>query len=511
VNVSLDELAKELDVLIRARVPLVIVQTIEEGRAQQAMAVAARQSGRSLVTWNAADGFFPATAFANSRPDVRDTVSALSAIGSHEGKTLFVVNDVAELWNDVRVRRALKSAAIRSRAAQSSIVVLTHLTTIPIDLSDMSVVMTLKFPTIEDLSSALAVLESVPKLKNHLTAEGRGRLVEAAVGLTQMQAETAFGRAIVGDGVLNDEDVDLVRDAKRQLIQASRALEFIDLPDQPIETGGLHALKHWLETRRGGFTAAARDFGLAPPKGLALIGIPGTGKSLSARYIAQAWSLPLLRLDLGSVFGSLVGESEERIRDALRRAEAVAPCVLWLDELEKGISSGGLDGGTSSRVFGTLLTWMQEKKAPVVVVATANDVSRLPPELLRRGRFDEVFFLDLPSEAERRQILAIQLGLRGRSADAFDLTLISHSTAGFVGAELEQVVIDAMYEAFAEGVALQASHLQRSVEQTVPLSRSQVEVVRSLRNWLLDGRARSASYEDVREATSQFVELEINA
>lgn len=510
MNLTAIELAQQIDVLVRARVPLIILQTLEESRGLQAVASAAERSKRSVVVWNSFDGFVPADLVSSERSDPRDPLAALAACGSHQGKSIFVLHDIAEMWSDSRIRRGLKSSSIRARSSQSSIIVLTHLQTVPSDLSELAVVLSLKFPTIDELEVSLSGLENSPKLVNNLSGEGRSRLLEAAVGLTSMQAEATFSRAIVGDGVLDDSDVELVRDAKRQLISASRALEFIDIADKPIETGGLHALKEWLEVRKRGFEPAAKKFGLHPPKGVALIGIPGTGKSLSARYIAQLWGLPLLRLDLGSVFGSFVGESEERIRDALRRAEAVAPCVLWIDELEKGIASGGNDGGTSSRVFGTFLTWMQEKTAPVSVVATANDVSRLPPELLRRGRFDEVFFLDLPNGSERRNILEIQLSNRRRDPSGFDLDALSTLCAGFVGAEIEQVVVDALYAAYSRDEELSTMHIQESISAAVPLSRSQVEIVNSLRSWLLEGRARSASFRDVQEASEQFVALEID-
>jgi SpoVK/Ycf46/Vps4 family AAA+-type ATPase len=259
----------------------------------------------------------------------------------------------------------------------------------------------------------------------------------------------------------------------------------------------LDTLKQWLEQRRQACTKDARDFGLPPLKGLALIGIPGTGKSSSAIMTASMWQMPLIRLDVGGLFGSLVGETEAATRQALRIVEAVAPCIVWIDELEKAMSRGGLDGGTSDRVFGTILTWMAEKTAPCFVVATANDISKLPPELLRKGRFDEVFFLDLPTQAERREIFAVHLKKRGRNARAFNLDLLSQAANGYVGAEIEQAVTDALFLAYNEGKRdLKTDDIVNALKTQVPLSVSQRETIENLRQWLRDGRARAASGTD---------------
>ncbi|MGV1006312.1 MAG: AAA family ATPase [Candidatus Nanopelagicales bacterium] len=248
------------------------------------------------------------------------------------------------------------------------------------------------------------------------------------------------------------------------------------------------------------------------PKGIALIGIPGTGKSLTAKMIAGQWHLPLLRLDVGALFGSLVGESEERVRQALRLAESIAPCVMWIDELEKSLTSGGVgDGGTSQRVFGTILTWMQDKKGPVFVVATANDITTLPPELLRRGRFDEVFFLDLPTAEEREQIIRVHLDKRNLTNREFDVQRLSVLSSRFVGAELEQAVIDAMYDAFDDGRRnMTTRDIEAAITRLVPLSKSQREVIQGLRVWLREGRARSASFAEVEQAQQSFVPIELS-
>jgi SpoVK/Ycf46/Vps4 family AAA+-type ATPase len=247
------------------------------------------------------------------------------------------------------------------------------------------------------------------------------------------------------------------------------------------------------------------------PKGIALLGIPGTGKSLTAKMIGGLWHLPLLRLDVGALFGSLIGESEERTRRALHLAETIAPCVLWIDEMEKALAHGGLDSGTSTRVFGTILTWMQEKEKPVFVVATANDISSMPPELLRKGRFDEIFFLDLPTQDERKDIFAVHLKKRRRIAQDYDLDLLARRSEGFTGAEIEQAIIEAMYIGFNDGEReFTNEDILHALNRQVPLSISQREAITYLREWLREGRAQSASFQEVREAENQFVRLELN-
>ncbi|OYT75045.1 MAG: ATPase, partial [Armatimonadetes bacterium JP3_11] len=251
--------------------------------------------------------------------------------------------------------------------------------------------------------------------------------------------------------------------------------------------GGLDLLKEWLRKRRASLSREAREFGLPAPKGVLLLGVQGTGKSLSAKAIANLWGLPMLRLDVGRVFGSLVGASEANMRAAIRTAEAVAPCILWIDELEKGFAgvqgSGVSDSGTTARVFATFLTWMQDKRAPVFVVATANDVSQLPPELLRKGRFDEIFFIDLPTLPEREQIFAIHLRKRKRDPAQYDLKTLARATEGFSGAEIEQVVIAGLFTAFDAGRELTTEDMLDEVRHTVPLSVMMREEIEELRTW----------------------------
>jgi AAA+ superfamily predicted ATPase len=499
----------ELDVYLRARFTLILLATHEEERALRTLRTVCERSQRACITWDVGDQFQappggPAPAAA------RDPISALEQIEKAEGNAVYVLRDFHDCWSNATVKRKLRSVVQRLKSTRKTIVVTAPTGQLPAELKDEAVVVDLPPPNTADLEAVLEPLTQIPGVKVGLTPLGREKLLQAALGLTAAQAQRVFAKAIVSDGVLDDRDITLVTDEKKQVIRESEALEFYALTETPDDVGGLGELKKWLGLRERAFSNEARDYGLPAPKGIALIGIPGTGKSLTAKMIGGLWRLPLLRLDAGALFGSLVGESEERTRRALRVAETVAPCILWVDEMEKAFAfGGGTDGGTSQRVFGTLLSWMQEKQAPVFVVATANNIGSLPPELLRKGRFDEIFFLDLPTLDERREILTVHIRKRNRLPADYDLPALAAACEGYVGAELEQAVIDAMYVAFSQGREFTTADVLHALERQVPLSVAQREVIESLRNWLREGRAQSASFPEPREAERQFVPLQL--
>jgi AAA+ superfamily predicted ATPase len=499
---------EKLDIYLRARFTLIVLVTPEEERALETVQTVCERTGRTCLTWDVADGFQVLTGKGPS-PSARDPLTALEQVEKTDGDTLFVLKDFHEFWDDARVKRKLRNVAQRLKFTKKSIVVTTPSGQIPAELKDETVVVEFPSPQTSELEGVLHRLAKTPGVKVRLTQLGRDKLVQAAVGLTASQAQRVFAKAIVRDGVLDDKDIDLVTEEKKQVIRESEALEFYATTETPDDVGGLGVLKKWLQLRERAFSQEARNYGLPAPKGIALIGIPGTGKSLTAKMVGGLWRLPLLRLDIGALFGSLVGESEERTRRALRLAETVAPCVVWIDEMEKGLAHGGLDSGTSTRVFGTILTWMQEKTAPCFVVATANDISSLPPELLRKGRFDEIFFLDLPTLKEREEIFAVHLRKRNRLPQDFDIARLARESAGYVGAEIEQAVIDAMYVGFNEGREFTTDDISGALERQVPLSVSQREVVQGLRDWLQEGRAQSASFQEMQEAEQQFVPLQL--
>ncbi|MEV6109488.1 AAA family ATPase [Streptomyces sp. NPDC051940] len=513
-----EAVAEEIQRCLRARVSLIVLVTVEEQRALRLLDDVRRARGgdADLVLWDVADRF--ESKAGRRLADAGEAVGALDrirewALSDPERRDVYVLKDFHEFWHkDLRVRRKLRSLAQQLVFTGAGIVVTAPgPADVPAELRDDAVVIELPLPGEDLLREELDTLvDGNRALGERLTPHARSRLARAALGLTAAQARRAFAKSAVRGGPLDDRDISRVLEEKKAVIKESRALEFLTPERTVTDVGGLDALKHWLTLRERAFGPEAAAFGLPAPKGLALVGIPGTGKSLTAKTIAGQWRLPLLRLDVGALFGSLVGESEQRIRRALQLAETIAPCVLWVDELEKGFATGDLDGGTSQRVFGTLLTWMQEKTAPVFVVATANDVHALPPETLRRGRFDEVFFLDLPTTEERREILALHLRRRRRDPGAFDLDHLARLGDGYVGAELEQAVVDALYTAFAEGRDIHDKDVAAAMRRTVPLSRSQREVVERLRGWLRDGRAQSASFEEVQLAERAQVRLEFD-
>jgi AAA+ superfamily predicted ATPase len=499
---------QQLDIYLRARCTLLVLVTPEEDRALQAIKSACDNPRRTCLSWDAAEGFVALSAGA-SPPSARDPLSALEQIDKAEGDALFVLKDFHDCWGNVQVKRKLRSLAQRLRFSKKSVVVTTHSPRVPDELKDEAVVVPFPPPGAAELEAGLERLTRTPGVKVNLTKLGREKLVQAALGLTAAQAQRVFAKAIVADGVLDDRDIDLVTEEKKQVVRESEALEFFSVKETTADVGGLAVLKEWLRLRERAFTREAREYGLPAPKGIAFIGIPGTGKSLVAKMIGGMWRLPLLRLDAGALFGSLVGESEERTRRALRVAETTAPAVLWIDEVEKALAHGGNDSGTSTRVFGAVLTWMQEKKAPVFVVATANGVSSLPPELLRKGRFDEIFFFDLPRAEERREILAVHLQKRKRLSRDFDLGRLARESEGHVGSELEQAIIDAMYVGFNAGREFTTDDISAALKRQVPLSVSQRDTIKSLRSWIKEGRAQSASFAEARAELEDHVPWEL--
>lgn len=499
---------QQMDIYLRARFTLLVLVTPEEERAIESLKKACETAQWSCLTWDVADGFCTLTGKCPA-PNARDPLTALEQIEKSEGNALFVLKDFHEFWNDPRVKRKLRSVAQKLKFTKTSIVIITPLSKIPDELKNEAVIVDFPAPQPSDLAEVLSQLAKTPGVKVQLTPMGQDKLVQAAMGLTVSQAQRVFAKSIVRDGTLDDRDIDLVTQEKKQIIRGSEALEFYPVTETPDNVGGLGVLKDWLRLRERAFTQEARDYGLPSPKGMALLGIPGTGKSLTAKMVGGLWRLPLLRLDVGALFGSLVGESEERARRALRLVETVAPCVVWIDEIEKALAYGGADSGTSARVFSTILTWMQEKSAPCFVVATANDIASLPPELLRKGRFDEVFFLDLPTSEEREEIFAVHLRKRKRLPQDFDLSRLAREAEGYVGAEIEQAVIDAMYVGFNKGREFTTDDISNALQRQVPLSVSQRETVEALRDWLREGRAQSASFQEAREAEERFVRLEL--
>jgi ATPase family associated with various cellular activities (AAA)/AAA+ lid domain len=493
---------EELDTLVRARYPLVYLVTSEELRVEALLGELAERHGKALLGWSVAKGFRRLGGAKGAAPPegAKEPVDALAAIERLAEPSLVVLKDFHPFLGDPVVVRALRELAQALKSTYTTVLLVSPTLVIPPEIEKDVSVLDVPLPTARELFQLLKDIAGVVK-ENHravvdLRREDVDGLVQAALGLTMSEAENAFAKAIAADGRLSKDDIARVLEEKRQVIRKSGLLEY-HAPEQGLAgVGGLSALKGWLARRAGAFGEAARRFGLPEPKGLLLLGVQGCGKSLTAKAIAAQWRLPLLRLDIGRIFSGLVGSSEENLRRAIGVAESVAPVVLWVDEIEKGLAgahgSATADGGVSARVFGGLLTWLQEKTAPVFVVATANRIEGLPPELLRKGRFDEIFFIDLPEAPERREIFAIHVAKRRRDPARYDLDLLASRTEGFSGAEIEAAIVSALYEAFAERTELAQAHLERAIAETLPLSTTMREQIARVREWART-RTRPAS------------------
>jgi AAA+ superfamily predicted ATPase len=500
----------ELEVLIRARYPIIYVVTWEEERLELRLSEIAKKRNKTFHVWTCSQGLVKHGAEPQrgktGSGSTCDPIAGLDAVLAHVDPAIFLFKDLHDHLDtrvcagNMRNIRRLRDVAHALRDTYKTVVLVSPLMKIPIELSKDVAVVEFGTPSVADFNGLLdRIIEDVkdkPRISINLDAEGREKLVHAARGLTLKEAENVFAKTLVLDGKLDADDISVVFSEKQQIIRKSGTLEYYESQEQFAHVAGLENLKDWLKKRSAAFSERAEQFGLPAPKGVLLLGVQGCGKSLCAKAAASLWKLPLLRFDIGRVFGSLVGSSEESMRRAIQTAESVAPAILWIDEIDKAFAgtqgSAGSDGGTSSRVFGTFLTWLSEKTVPVFVIATANDISQLPPELLRKGRVDEIFFVDLPTEAERREIFRIHLTKRKRDPARFDLDLLARLSDGFSGAEIEEAIISGLYDAFSAGTDLDTGILQRGLTDSVPLSKTMSEELNRLRTWA-HGRARPSS------------------
>ena len=515
--------ADTLDDAFKARLPLLYIETGEEVRAVSAVtdAAQAQRHPRRVWTWTAALGLIDPDG--KSVANTANPARALQhAAGVHD-PSVFVFCDLHAYFGgehragDPAIIRTVRETALEFRHGDTSrtLVITAPVRVVPPELDEVTHLLDFPLPTADEIRELLETMiennsSGAGRIRVQLDDAGREQLVHAALGLSMAEAENAFARAMVDDGSLTADDIAIVLDEKRQVVRKSGVLEFIKTDLDLDDVGGLNNLKRWLSRRNGSWLGGARDYGLPAPKGVLITGVPGCGKSLTAKATAASWGLPLLRLDIGRIFSGLVGSSEQNLRTAIATAEAVAPCILWVDEIEKGFSNttGQGDSGTSARVFGTFLTWMQEKRHPVFVVATANNIDALPPEFLRKGRFDEIFFVDLPTTAEREVIWRLQLGSRATDAnglgalaeDADEVARLVAASENHSGAEIEQSVVSALYEGYSTSGPVSASVLDQVVASMIPLAVTQAEEVARIRAWAAERAVRATGAEDLDAA-----------
>ncbi len=491
----------ELEVLVRARYPLIYLVSWEETRVQAMLERLGAKQSKKVFTWTVTQGICDSAKARDS--SVKEPQAVLDYVAKSGQPGLFVLKDFHSFMKDPRIVRALRDLVQDLKTSYKTLILLSPVLEIPVELEKDVTVVDYDLPGADELlalfQDVIASAKAGGRFQVDVKAGEGEKLIHAALGMTLSEAENAIARAIVQDSRLDAGDVDVILEEKKQIIRKSRLLEYFEAREEFGQIGGLELLKDWLGKRGQAFSEKARQFGLPQPKGLLLLGVQGCGKSLTCKAISGLWKLPLLRLDMGSIFGGLVGQSEENMRRAIKTAESVAPCILWLDEIEKGLagtqSSGNSDAGTTARVFSTFLTWLQEKTKPVFVAATANNIEQLPPELLRKGRLDEIFFVDLPNLAERREIFKIHLARKKRDPAKFDLDVLGKAAAGYSGAEIEQVVVSALYDAFSLQREVSQADLEASARALVPLSVTMKEGIARLREWA-SSRARPASPAD---------------
>ena len=497
---------KKLSHLLKARFPFIYISTYEEDRATKFIkSIVSNQAQikypREILVWTQSLGLKNGD---NAIANTTTPNKLIEFIEKYDKDAVFILYDFHVFFGnkqrpaDPIVVRALRDLipTLKTGNVRKSVIFISPELVIPESMQKDIVIYDFPLPKLEEIKDRLNKMISVNKRidVDTLSEEDKDKLCKAALGLTMQEAENAFALAMVQDGILNKNDIKVILEEKMQVIRKTGMLEYVQSEYGIEDIGGLDNLKKWLLKRNNSWSERAKKYCLPSPKGVLVTGIPGCGKSLTAKAMSTIWQLPLLRLDIGKIFSGIVGSSEENMRKAIATVEAVAPAILWVDEIEKGLNGVGSsnDSGVSSRIFGTFLTWMQEKTAPVFVIATANNINNLPPELLRKGRFDEIFFVDLPTFAERKEIFKVHLKKRLKDADVCKnvkpddeglVDKLASLTEGFIGSEIEQVVIAALCDAFFENRALEITDFEKAISNTVPLSTTQKEQILRIREW----------------------------
>ncbi|HEY1801752.1 MAG TPA: AAA family ATPase [Terriglobales bacterium] len=519
------DIAERLKILIDSSTPIVAMETVEEMRAVRSVRAACTALNLAVFEWSIASGLsrcgdahevtssaLPSAYPIGNSPDanaqaIYNSREPAQALGNMEGMTVeavFILKDFHRHMDDPVVVRRLRDVGQKFSTNRRTLIITGPTIEVPPELASLVEYVDLPLPDpgrlrqiIDETSVRMGKTRT---LKRGLDAAGMSALTDSLRGLTEEEAERALSQAIVTRYGLTPEIVTDVLQAKKELLRRSGMLDFVDASENMQSVGGLENLKRWLAQRRGAWETSASDFGLDPAKGVIILGVQGCGKSLCAQAVAGEWNLPLVKFDSAAIFDKYIGETEKRIQKVFKVAEGLAPCVLWIDELEKvfagsGPDSASVDAGVSSRILAAFLSWMQDRKAPVFVAATCNNVTVLPPELIRKGRFDELFFVDLPNLAERKQILIIQLQRKKRNPDEFDLQSVASAARGFSGAEIGAAVQAALYAAFTDKEPLTTQNLLTAIAQTIPLSTTRAEEIQELRTWAQTRAVAAAAQE----------------
>ena len=482
---------KRFEQLILNGTACIYMVTYEERYALEIVRETARQLGRDMWIWSLAggvrDGQLDGSAYV---PDTESPSAGLISFAKAKQGSICVALDLADqLIKQGKPLRLLRDMIDSYHQSLITLVLIDHADTLPDVIKSYAVSFEISYPDEDELKSiikaSLELIHRKTQLEIGITPKGLDAVVRNLRGLTRRQAARII-RETAADKRFSDNDLHSIIASKRRIIHKDGLLEFIQTPLNLDEIGGMTFLKHWLNQRKDAFSPEARTFGLEPPRGVLMLGVQGAGKSLCAKAIATAWQQPLLRLDPGTLYNSYIGKSEHNLREALYQTEMMSPVILWVDEIEKAFASAAshsADGGLSQRMFGTLLTWMQEHSSPVFMVATANDIEALPPELLRKGRFDEIFFVDLPNEETRREIFSIHLKKRHHDPAQFDLAALAQASEGFSGSDIEVAVMSALHSAFSNKQPLDTGQILQSIRQSPPLSVTMAERIEQLRQW----------------------------
>jgi ATP-dependent 26S proteasome regulatory subunit len=487
--------SKELNLLLKARYPVLYISTFEEDRVEYTIRKAIKStSNKAIYTWDFVEGY--KTNPNNPRFASKNPLQALELVEKLTADTpaIFILKDFNKFLTDISISRKLRNLVRILKTQPKSLIIVATELEIPKELSDLITVLDFTLPNSTEIKNEL--LRLFESLNKTVEPDFLEVLIRACQGLSIEKIRRALSKSIAQYGTINEATINLVLVEKRQIISQTEILEFQGTTSQFTDIGGLETLKKWLATRKESFSEKAKLYGLPAPRGLLLAGIQGIGKSLTAKAIANEWQLPLLRLDIGRLFGGIVGESESRVRQMIQLSEALAPCVLWIDEIDKAFSeqTKGGDSGTTNRVLGTFITWLSEKRSQVFIVATANNFSVLPLEIIRKGRFDEIFFVGLPILNERQQIFNVFLNrLRPNQLGDFDLALLAKKSEGFSGAEIEQAIVEGMLIAFNEKREFNTADIVGGLKQIIPLSQIEPERTKQLQDWAISGRVRLAA------------------